>query len=537
MILFGVSGLFLSLASVRANVYATNIKLNSHAHTAVVAVGNPLAINYILNEPASAGVSVQIFSGTNLIRTITVTNGQSGTMRGTNAVIWDGNDDQTNVVTSGFYSVSITAAANGYTQWTQITDDLNPGNAVFEPRGIAINQNSKSPYYGRVFVGNAPTPESANTVDPSHEVGILKLNTDGSPADEGIFSTGGYGWSGNKLSPWKIAISADDKVYINDWSGNGMVMAFDQLITTNNYLTVLRADNLPRDGAGDMSGPFVSGSGTNTQIWMADVSVNAGPSAGIVRWTVTADGTLATNDEGTVIIPITSSNLTVAPWDVTVDGQGNIYTIQRRDDYADLENRVFRFPAYGESGQPPLNMDWAIGSEDDTLINAYGIAVNPAGTYVSVATRGYGPGQLGGVTIFDAPTGTEITNIVAEADGQHTDTAWDNVGNMYETDLAARVWRAYSPPGTNQATTVGTSLIQVIDAYTPPVLTNFVPCLTNFHATLLGQSNVTYLIESSSNLFDWTILATNYSAEVARSIRLGSDGSTRYYRARVKLQP
>ena len=90
-----------------------------------------------------------------------------------------------------------------------------PISHVFEPSGIAVNKNTNSPYYGRVFVGNAP---------PDSGAGICKFNADGSPADEGGFSQG-YPWPGGGYapgylySPWKIAVAEDDTVYINDWSG------------------------------------------------------------------------------------------------------------------------------------------------------------------------------------------------------------------------------------------------------------------------------------------------------------------------------
>ncbi len=528
----GVGLLFFSLLSARANIYATNIKLNGHTHTMVALQGNSVAINYILNETATAGVAVHVLSNGTLVRNLPIPGGQLGTFRGTNTIIWDGNNEDHIPVPTGFYSVTVTAATDGYDNWTQITDDSNPGNVVHEPRGIAVNQNTNSPYYGRVFVGNAP---DQSVVTLANEPGMLKLNADGSPADEGSFSTGGYFWNGNFFSPWKIEVSSDDKVYINDWSGNGLVLAFDQQLTTNNYVTVLRPDNWPNNGTAQLSGPCITGSGTNTHIWMAD---NSSDSVGLVRWQVTADGTLATNDTGTVIVPITASNLTVAPYDVAVDAQGHIYTIQRVTDSGAPQNRVFRFPAYDESGRPETNMDWAVGSGDDTLANAYGISVDPTSTYVAVASRGVGAaaGGLygGGVSIFNAADGTLVTNIIAETDGQHTDTAWDNVGNLYETDNSAQAWRAYSPPGPNETITYAVPQIQVVAAFTPPTLCNAVLCESNFHVTLLGQSNVTYVIDSSSDLINWSSVATNCSAGDSRNLTLSQTNGYIFFRARVQ---
>src|SRR5215467_8607264 len=193
--------------SARANVYATNIKLNGGLTNATTV---PATISYVLNEPASLGVTVKILFGSTVVRTITITNGP-GTALGTNTVIWDGNNDSSNPVGTGTYSVSVTAASSGYGDWTQISSDTN--NYVWEGRGIAVDRNPSSLYYGRVFVGNADTGPGFKNGDL---LGIQKLNADGSPADEGGFSTGGFSWFGGTVSPWKIEVSADDFVYISD---------------------------------------------------------------------------------------------------------------------------------------------------------------------------------------------------------------------------------------------------------------------------------------------------------------------------------
>ena len=288
---------------------------------------------------------------------------------------------------------------------------------MFEPSGIAVNKNTNSPYYGRVFVGNAPPNDS--------RAGIYKFNADGSPADEGGFSRS-YPWPwrappydpGYLYSPWKIAIAQDDTVYINDWSGGGLVLAFDEVISTN-YLTVLDSDNYPYPGE-QLSGPCVTGGGANTQIWMADANTN-GWSKGVVRYDVTAGGTLAADDTGTVVVGISSNGLNLCAYDVAVDNTSNIYVIQLLDGYQDTNNysmpRVFCFPPC--SGQPDLVTNWSIGSADYSLENAAGVAVDPTGLFVAVAVRGYN-------------NGSDTSLASAKRRGQH---------------LLRGQWRAGDPPG------------------------------------------------------------------------------------------
>src|SRR6185369_15735286 len=114
----------------RANVYATNVRIRgtveSSATTATVYVPcNIVQIDYLLNEPASAGVTVEILSGQNAVRTLRFEAGNPGALRGTNTVFWDVKDEADNFVPLGQYSVHITAASTGYGDWSQISDDFS----------------------------------------------------------------------------------------------------------------------------------------------------------------------------------------------------------------------------------------------------------------------------------------------------------------------------------------------------------------------------------------------------------------------------
>ena len=61
----------------RANVYATNIKLNGSTNNAAIVPGRPVRISYILNEPAT-NVLVRLLSGA----TVVWSNSLAGTNRG-----------------------------------------------------------------------------------------------------------------------------------------------------------------------------------------------------------------------------------------------------------------------------------------------------------------------------------------------------------------------------------------------------------------------------------------------------------------------
>lgn len=460
--------LFACLAApVRANVYPTNIKINDSLANVTVSPGTNVRISYILNEPASAGVTVHVLSSGSEVRNIALEAGSQGTMRGTNTVIWDGKDNASNSVAVGTYSIAVTAASHGYSVWTQTTDDNTNGNVVFQGRGIAVDQNTNSFYYGRVFVANATASDPGQNDWLGFQVGIVKCNADGSYADEGGFSTGGYPWAGDSFSPWHVEISKDDFVYVNDFTTNGQVIHWDATLSTGSEAFVLRPDNWASLNV-SLSGPAISGAGTGQALWMADATFSSTKvGLGILQYPLQPNGTCALNDMGTVAVAVGGS-LTSNPVDVALDSAGNIFTIQANDDPADPSNRVFRFrpfnPATDKS--PITNADWAVGANDSTMVGPHGIAVDPTGTYLAVAFED--PlGTNSCTQIFYASNGIVVTNLDlgVEISGlamhQDEDCAWDAVGNVYYIDSVYGAWRAVSPPGTNQATTVALATVQI----------------------------------------------------------------------------
>jgi hypothetical protein len=54
-----------------------------------------------------------------------------------------------------------------------------------------------------------------------------------------------------------------------------------------------------------------------------------------------------------------------------------------------------------------------------------------------------------------------------------------------------------------------------------------------FGLTLWGQGNVTYLIECSADLVNWTSVATNYDTAAVRAVTLPAPGCAGFFRAVV----
>ncbi|HLH56956.1 MAG TPA: hypothetical protein VKY92_25470, partial [Verrucomicrobiae bacterium] len=232
-------GLILALAitvltpNARANVYATNVRINGGATNITASAGDTISVSYLLNEPATLGTTLEVLSGTNVVTKFFVPGGDLGTLRGPNEVLWD-NFGAT--LPSGSYSFSVVPASSGYTNWTQITSDTADLNTyVSDGRGITVDQNPASLYYGRVFVANSSAGQGST---PGDTVGILKFNADTSGADEGISSAGmdGHQWLGGHTSPWKMQVSTDDYLYVDDLANGGEIFRWDPTVSSNSIL-------------------------------------------------------------------------------------------------------------------------------------------------------------------------------------------------------------------------------------------------------------------------------------------------------------
>ena len=470
-------GLHFLAAPAHGNVYPTNIKLNGTQTNVVAIQGVGVAISYVLNEPAALGVKVDILAGSNVVRTMSFSGGGPGTQRGPNTVSWDGRDRYGMTVAPGVYGARVTAATS-HTNWTPITSDSTDANTyVYAGYGIAVDQNPSSPFYGRVLVANAAN--HPDLTDPPNVAGILKFNADTSAAEEGISSAGqdGFSWTGAYMNPWKLSVSGDDYVYVSDLANDGQVYRWDPTISSNAFLQVLRTDNQP-------AGPAILGSGTNTQLWMVDMS---GSPEAIRRWQLATNGACEISDLGSAVVG-QGTNLSTAPWSLALDATGNVYTCVRVEDLGSSIPRVFRFPVYDPStngGILETNADWAVGTGDDTSMGASGLAVDPTGRYVAVAFEAViasGMFNSGSTRILSTSDGSLVANLDlgSEINGlsDHSDTAcaWDAVGNVYYIDNNAGRWRAVSPPGTNQATTAALGMVQVV------ALTPYPPDITSIRA-------------------------------------------------------
>jgi hypothetical protein len=495
---------FMSAATTgRANVYATDIKLNGSVTNMTNGVGKPLSISFILNEPATLGTTINILS-TNAPVAIDIPYGSPGTLQGANTFIWDGNGNGGSNMSPGTYSITITAASSGYTNWTQTSIDTNAGMYVNYPKCIAVDNNTNSRYYGRVMVGNAQSGPNSSTV-PGDMDGILKLNADGSFADEGAFGYGGYTTndaggtatgamsSGGGYNPWRLRIGDDDRLYMLDYSGEGAVIAFDMQVTTNQlvinesgYIDNPYYDSLSA-GLGNFDITFTTT--TNAAVWLCtDDPIDFGlwywhMSNGVANPHDTV-GTWAVQAGPASDLSYPQGSL-VGSGGCMVDTNLDIFISQYHQNVSSAYSTMLytnwdhgslwpASPTSDQYGTQTGQVRWGAGSNDATFEGVQDTIINNRKHPTLVALPMLAGGDdYPGIRVLNAANGSVVT--VTNASGaviqaltnldypnQYTCAAWDNVGNLYGATTSLQLWRAFSPPGTNQATTAALATLQLI---------------------------------------------------------------------------
>ena len=118
---------------------------------------------------------------------------------------------------------SVNKVTNQVASIYQISKDTNTLVNFYTPRGIAINRNPSSPYFGRVYVSNSGAgTTSANGVARTVGDGIYMLNADLTDANGlgDTASTGGLDFvtSGTNAAPYRLNVGPDGNLYICDWS-------------------------------------------------------------------------------------------------------------------------------------------------------------------------------------------------------------------------------------------------------------------------------------------------------------------------------
>lgn len=150
-----------------------------------------------------------------------------------------------------------------------------------DPRGIAINVNPASPYFGRMY-----TSRGGSSTTPPNVPSFFDFNGDGSLATVGQFGTNcgyaNFSLEGHAVSPNRLSIASNDDVVVSDWSvANAGIWLLDPNLTTNQLLLGPIGSASGTVHGGIVSRPLVLGDLTNgANVLQVDGTYNPTNSAG-----------------------------------------------------------------------------------------------------------------------------------------------------------------------------------------------------------------------------------------------------------------
>ena len=418
-----------------ANVYATKLAVSSTVIT-TGATNTTVEISFLLNEAADSGVDVKIYSGASVVRTITL----ATAAKGSHSVTWDGTDAGGTTLPDGDYTFEVTAADDGYLDYTKISDDLLT--VMYSPKGVSINRDPESAHFGTVYISNGFAGTSANTGGVYNGDGIYLFSA---AQDSLTFSDGGVSWGHSSNSPNKTSIGSDGRLYVTDY-GADELFVFDADVSPESAFRILDADNKVTDQY--ISANWVHGSDASRVIYTADAHYATGQ--GILEYAIGLEDTMIAGDYGSVAIE--RPNNGYYQLDVETDQAGNIYFCQKRAD----PNQAYPLLKYPPYNGTTLTIDDTLWTVPMTYAGANGIALDEGSNRIA-----WGDYYSGNVYVHDATTGA-VLDTFATGQSRTQDLAFDAAGNLYTIDNGSEYWHIWSAPdGSNSFTTPGQATITI----------------------------------------------------------------------------
>jgi hypothetical protein len=360
------------------------------------------------------------------------------------------------------------------------------------PRGLAVNTDPASPYFGRVYVANGSAgTTTSNVFGPSRSVsdGIYVLNPDYTDAlgqgDSAL--NGGLNFTiGLDVSPYRLSIGQDNNLYVAEWGDtNGSLYVVDPNVSAGSGANVL---------GGPTGSPFpvhpTGFTGTRFHGSIAAAVVEGSLAQGnlvayVIDEDLQTDRASATQNmrnslwrhdiggalPGPEVLPTRIGNAT--PWinfasqtmDVSRSTNGNFYVNDYRSTGTDRGGVYVLDPTGAELWNSLAASRTLLGdaAAPDFLRATGGGAVSPLGDYIAVINL-----ESNGITVVPLIGGIpDIANrLVFHGFGvsavQGRDVAFDLAGNLYAVSSGAQALRVFSPGGTTTAITGSEGTFELI---------------------------------------------------------------------------
>lgn len=458
--LFGVSAaLLISGAHVQAVPYASSLTNDSGV------------ISFRLNAPADS-VRVLYNDGANSVDLGALPRGLT----------------VTNLGITGIFSVEVQHDSGpGFLQGVvnQVSVDTNRFVQFVNQRGLVVNNNPASPYFGRVYVSVATAATVASNAFTMGTrplgIGIYAINADQTDAlgQGDTPRTGGLTFGGGE-GPYRLFIGPDDNLYIADWSDSrGGLNVTDANIATNatatNVLAGIGGPTPPIHNHGSIYGVHVEGTlaGGDLTVWTGDEDMT--PLNSVWRYDI---GSGPLPHEGPPSLLFSHGITTAAQVAKVMRGpDGKWYKSQRRADYA-TSSGLFAISEDGASILWSSIAAWRAYTGNATANDVYfsetrGFAVSPDGKYLATIKGATNltaaPYNAAANTVIILPMHEgipNITNMIIMPTQPTTsigrEVAFDLAGNLYTVSSGQQLLRIYAPGGYSTATTGSDGTFELI---------------------------------------------------------------------------
>ena len=386
-----------------------------------------------------------------------------------------------------------------------VTNGLSTNAMKFNfPRGVAINKNPASGYFGRIYEANSgvgPVLGRTNMGD-----GIFLLNADFTDAvgqfnnarTAGIttFTNAAEPTSAN--SPWRLEVGQDNNLYISDFSTNtGTIYVTDpDVLTGTNAIAGLGAPDSPTAISSTTNhgriGSSVFATGSTNAGNLVLYAIDGGGSFDTAFAANTPDGRpnqimkwdLGAGPYGVDLVVSNVDNRTLLPndgltEDLAVGPDGKFYTLQNRSVGSESGVSVIDPTkddgSAGFGGATDGKWDQVYDSRTDSIVNhangtidllrlARAIAISPDGKFMAVV-RDAGDTWIISLTngIPDLSQRRLVSTSTTVGDGNNPgrDVAFDAAGNLYVSLSSQLALRVFSPGYATIATTTSSGTFSV----------------------------------------------------------------------------
>lgn len=373
-------------SAAQANVYASQLKTDGSTVSMILNTDADSVTLEVLDDAGNVVGTADLGAGVKGLNTFNIMNVKGD-------------------LTSGDYNYRVTCKAAAVTEPIQVSDDEDPLLQISNTRGVAVDVNPASPFFGRIYA----TSIEANAKNGARKgTGLYILGADGSDVtgQGDVPYQGGETWAGNS-SPMRPSVAANGDVYVCDWSdGHSGVWVMNPAAPEEAWRAVFggtrNGDGLASENGvnihGSVNSVFTLGEGEDLKMFTIDEDCNADGKEHLHRYdlgTQTIPWVAAPSKvydvfksaEGTIL-------LTNANQDCVYDAHGGAYISQYRYEadaypsvcHINLTTGEFDYTSLVDGKEGVFNGSGPVGTMGASVDGKYVVVPNVSKIQIAEAT-------------------------------------------------------------------------------------------------------------------------------------------------------